>query len=646
MSGLAHHVALAGAAAALLAAGFRAAAALGARGLERVVAATVTGVAAAVLEAMALGLVELGGTTVALLVAALLTWGLSRAVLPDPEPSASSELAFWWADTPVPVKLALGAVAGAGLMWAAWLVRHPALGLDSVQYHLTEAVIWVREGSPGAGLGGLLEKRTSIPLVSEVLVAWQLGLSRSLVPAALLAPASMLLLVLAGWLGLRTLGAGRRLSALAIAALCATPMISHYQYNGAHNDLPALAFLVATAALAGASRRTPALMAPALLAGGLAAGTKTTALPLTVLVLGLALWAVRSQLRELRRPLLLAAVPALVLGSFWYLRDLVEHGSPFWPDLALPWGDPASRSGPAFLDRPRATLDEFLDDYLEVYLGGLIMLAGAFLAPLVTRRREVLLGAAVTAASMLLWLSAPTTGAAEEGTTFGTLSTLRYTLPALAAAITTLALGARGEGPGGPFAVGVLGVALAVNVFQTADLGFPNVPGPAVPLLGAALGAAAAFVLTRLRPERLAPLPRGAAWAAGAAAVVSAGAMLAAGAPGFLERHARAYAASTYGEAPMIAWLARQPEFRDGSEPVAMSPVPNAPVVGDDLGHRLELIPLDEPCTLVRERVRRGWVLLNYLQLSAGFSAAGCLDHLRPAVEGPSFRAYRPASGS
>lgn len=589
---------------------------------------------------MALGLVGLGGSTIALVLAAVTCWVAALLALPSPPIAPGTELARWWSASPPAVRLAVAAVAGAGLAWSAWLVRHPALGLDTVQYHLTEAVIWVREGNPGAGLGGLLEERTSIPLVSEVLLAWELALARSQVPVALLAPQAMLLLVAAGWLGLRSLGTGRALRVAALGALCATPMLTHWQYNGAYNDLPALAFLVACAALVAAAPKRPGLLAPALLAGALAAGTKTTALPLTLVVLGIGFWSQRGGLAALRRPLALVAVPALVLGLFWYARDLVEHGSPFWPDLALPWGDEAHRSGPAFLERPVATLRQFGSDYLGVFAGGLLMIGGALISPLLARDRTVLLAAGVTLGSLLLWMSAPTTGAAADGSTVGTLSTVRYTLPTLAAAIVTLLLGARREGAARHLASGVLGVALVVNMVQTARLGYPQVPNLVVPLGGAALAAlAAAAIMALPRPLSLPPALR---WVAGALVAITAGGLLAAGAPGFVERHARAYAATPYAEAPMVAWLAGRPGYRQRSDPVGMAPVPHAPVVGDELQHPLELIPLDEPCGRVRARVRQGWVLLTYLQLSGGFTAAGCLEARRPDFRDSTSRAYAP----
>jgi hypothetical protein len=642
VSSLGHHVLLALSVAALGSAGLRTASLVAPRGLERALAGATFAAAAAGLEAMGLGLVDLGGSWAALALAAAATWAAAMVAVPSPEVPVGAELSAWWRDAPTATRVAIGAVGGAGLAWAVWLVRHPALGFDSVQYHIPEAITWVRDGNPGAPISGILSGVTNLPLMSEVLLAWQVGIARSLVPVSLWAPATMLLLTASGWLGLRTLGVGRAATATAVAALCATPIVTHYQMNGAYNDLPALAWLTAAAALTAGSRRNTLLLVPALLAGGLAAGTKTTVLPMTIFVLAVGLWTSRDRLRAVARPLAFAAAPALVLGGLWYARDFVRHGSPFWPDVGTPWGDPVPYDAPSFLDRPRETLDRFLDDYLDVFAGGIVLFAGAILAPFVARRRAVWVAGATTAVSLLLWLNAPATGLAESGSVVGTLSTLRYILPAVAAAIVTLALTTRAGGPVGAVAGLVLAVALVINVVQTRDLGFPSVPSVFTPLAGAVLGAGAALGVSALPAPPA--LPRLAAPVAGLALLVLVGAALAAGAPGFLERHAKSNAHTVYPYAAMIGWLAAQPDYRDRSHPVAMVPIPNGSVVGDHLEHRLEFIPLREPCARVRARLRRQWVLINYLGIVRRFTAVRCLADVRPSFSGSGFRAYRPAT--
>ena len=623
---------------ALGSAGLRTASVLAPRGLERLVAAATIAAALAGLEAIGLGLLKAGGSAVGLALAAAATWLGARLTLPTPV-SAADELAGWWKESSLAIRIAVAAVGGAGLAWAAWLVYVPALGFDSVQYHIPESVLWVQRGDPGSLFHGILSRVSYLPLMSEVLVEWQVALARSLVPVAIWAPVTMLLLVVAGWLGLRSLGVGRAAAAMALAAVCSAPIVTHYQLNGAYNDLPALAWLVTAGALSARARDNPRMLAPAILAASLAAGTKTPALPLSLLVVALAAWSCRERLREATLPLALAATAALVLGGLWYLRDLVHHGSPFWPDVAAPWGDPSPFAAPSFLDRPHATLHRFLHSYLKVFGGGIEILAAALMVPLLVRRRAVVWAAAATAVSVFLWLNAPATGAAVNGSVVGTLSTLRYILPAFSAGVVTLALATRAGGPGGTLAGLALGGGVVLGAIQTRALGYPHVPRTATPLTGAALGVVAALILSRIAP-RLPIAPRPALRTATAAGVLLASAALALGASGFVERHARANQNTVYPYAAMVAWLAAQPRYHDHGDPVAVGPIPNGAVVGDRLQHRLELVPFSEPCSLTRGRLRRGWVLLNYLQIRS-LTAERCLARVPPSIQGPGFRAYR-----
>src|SRR4051812_13349667 len=81
--------------AAVVDAGMRVAARSGAVGMERVVAATVLAAAAAVAQALLLGLVGLGSSPIALSLAAGATWYAARQ-LPGLAPPPRAELARWW----------------------------------------------------------------------------------------------------------------------------------------------------------------------------------------------------------------------------------------------------------------------------------------------------------------------------------------------------------------------------------------------------------------------------------------------------------------------------------------------------------------------------------------------------------------------
>ncbi len=156
-------------------------------------------------EVLALGLVGLGGSSPALAAAAGLTWAAAR-LAPAPELPARTELGRWWGSLPPGARLAAGAVAGAWLIWQAWLLRFPTLGFDSVLYHLSEATLWA--GSGYTGETDLVIRRlpvTNYPITAEVFLSWGLGLSRSFVPASLIVPAHVALLGIASWCGLRNL---------------------------------------------------------------------------------------------------------------------------------------------------------------------------------------------------------------------------------------------------------------------------------------------------------------------------------------------------------------------------------------------------------------------------------------------------------
>src|SRR6266536_5038126 len=103
----------------------------------------------------------------------------------------------------------------------------------------------------------------------------------------------------------------------------------------------------------------------------------------------------------------LALGAATLVGGVWYLRNLFEHGSPFWPIVSTPWGDPVAASVKAvetsFLDRPGATIDVLGHSYLARFGGSLLLLAGGALAPLAAPRRRVMLAAAAVVVGLLVW---------------------------------------------------------------------------------------------------------------------------------------------------------------------------------------------------------------------------------------------------
>src|SRR3954471_18395182 len=125
---LAHQAALVLAVAALGSASLRAAASLGARGLELPVAAAPIGAGVAGVSALVLGLFGLGGSPVALALAALAIAAVAWRAWPAS--GAGAALGAWWRRLDPRPRLIAGALMGAGAAWVAWVVKHPSLAID------------------------------------------------------------------------------------------------------------------------------------------------------------------------------------------------------------------------------------------------------------------------------------------------------------------------------------------------------------------------------------------------------------------------------------------------------------------------------------------------------------------------------------
>jgi hypothetical protein len=640
---------------ALAAAALRAAALTGATGLERALAAAPLGVAVAVSQALALGTVGLGGSQLALAALACATWLIAWRWLPRPATLLSAELSRWLGGEPGAAgarrplggsaRLRLAVAAGLAGLWAGWVVwalRFPHLGLDGSTYHLSAVADWVTSGATGHSEDLYVSIPVgSYPLTNEAALAWAVGLADTWAPVAVWSASIGALLVASSWLGLRRLAIPRALAGLAIAALLLVPLVLRGLVH-AETDVPALAWLACTAALvACASRRSgpsddlepqparPGLLAPAIVAAALAVGTKTTTLPLAALVVAIGLFGARQDLRRLARPLAIAAVLGFVAGGLWYLRNLIAHGSPLWPFVAAPWGDPVppllDRVDFSLLERPRETLEGQWPIYRLTLSGGLVLLAGGLLAPIWSRRREVAAAALVTLAALIAWASAPFTGAGAAA--FLQVNTLRYLIPALAAGGLALALSGRFEGRSRAWVALALAVALGWSVKTYLDDAY--LPGEATLFAATLVAAAITAALARAAP-RLRALPLFAA--------VGATALIAAGGDSYVERHAQAKDFTS----GITNYFAGQERWRDGSAPIAFSPTPIAPLAGNRLRHPLDLIDSTETCAQVRARVAEGWVVVRDVdrELFGTLPAEQCLATLKPAFDDGVHRVY------
>ncbi len=143
MTMLAAHALLAVSAWALCAAGWRLAGRWTTQPVERAVAAVVVAATAAVAEALLLGRAGLAGEPVVLAAGALLTLVAVRRRV------AVTVGTPWWGALHRDERVVLGALAGALAALVAWMLRHPAVGVDGTLYHLPETARWVTTGATG-----------------------------------------------------------------------------------------------------------------------------------------------------------------------------------------------------------------------------------------------------------------------------------------------------------------------------------------------------------------------------------------------------------------------------------------------------------------------------------------------------------------
>jgi hypothetical protein len=611
------------AAAVLLDAAWRTAAALGATGALRIVAAAPLAAGTAELEILLLGSLDQSGSQPLLLALSVAVWIAARVALPAPW-LVRREGARWTSAE----LLGLGAALGLAAVWAAWIQKHPGLATDPLTYHLPEAIAWAQHGDGGSVRQVVYEFPVgNYPLADETLVSWLLATSRSFAPALLWAPAMAALTAVAGMTGLRQAGVAVLPAALAVASILAIPIWSAL-FIGPHTDVGALAWLTCTGTLTIAARERRALLVPALVAGGLALGTKTTTAPM---LLALALVVLRPPLPR-RGPLLAALAAGGVIGGLWYVRNLVLHGSPLWPFLATPWSDdipPILRGiDVSFLDRLSESLDGRTDLYFKILGAAPLLLVAAAAAAIVTRERRVVIAAVIALLGALIWARTPYTGRPDDPVRDLSLTTVRYLVPSLTAAATAVALASARH----RIWTAVLGAIAAVSVVKALNLGAPDLPSGWTLLTGAALGAATAHGLSRCAVPRFRAEP-----VAAVALLVAALALTAAG-DGFVRRHATNLRLSTW---PMMAFASQNADFTDQDFPILSAPQVFGALAGDRLQHDIGLLPRTVSCAEVRSTP--GWVVIGtppYSSFRAEFTAADCLKDLTPIYADPEHRIY------
>ena len=302
----------------------------------------------------------------------------------------------------------------------------------------------------------------------------------------------------------------------------------------------------------------------------------------------------------------------VAIGGIWPLRNLLLHGSPLWPLVAAPWGDPVPAGlvpfEASFLEHPRQLVGAHYEGYLDVVAGGLALIAGAVMLALARRSKAALVSGAAAAGALLAWGLAPYTGIRADDFAVGAT---RYLLPALAACAVAIAVSSREAVPRLRWVVrGVLAASIVWSTWRTVALGFPYVPSVGVVVAGAAGGVGVAWAARR--PVKLDR--RLVVGAVGLACAVG----LALAADGYVERHAET------GLPDGMLLRAGVPGLVNGSRAIASAPGTVVMLRGDELEHRLSLIAADETCVGLRVRLSEGPIVLEseppspiYTRLSA-----------------------------
>jgi hypothetical protein len=301
--------------------------------------------------------------------------------------------------------------------------------------------------------------------------------------------------------------------------------------------------------------------------------------------------------------LVVAAIMAILIGGFWYLRNAALHGSPLWPTVGMPWGDARSSyfdGAPRFFDQPFGYFVHVLNH--RVKAGGIPLLLAGVLTPFISRRPAVRACALITALGTLLWMFTPFSGETAFATT-------RYLFPVMGAAAAALVLAAGKQGVRHAFVLLFLLASISWNMFQlTGPIdGFVR---PYMLLSGAAVGglfALAAPAKWIAKVSSIPPVLR----ATGVAVVTSA--LLLVFVPGYLQRHLDVERGRQRADAivPVARWLTDQDRFTSGGDPIAMTWSLYGPLTGDHLQHSLALVRDGAACSVFDHHADTGWLIIR-----------------------------------
>ncbi|HLY12400.1 MAG TPA: hypothetical protein VKW04_24065 [Planctomycetota bacterium] len=254
--------------------------------------------------------------------------------------------------------IVLGVLIALRLLLQVWFFA-PYLG-DSLAYHLPKVAEWVRGGGFTGELG--MDPRATFPAGFELLETWWVVFLHHDVLIEM-AGVEFFLLGVAGVAAIaEAVGWGARTAAIAGSLFALNPAF-HFQATSAVNDGAVTGLLLASIALVAAGSHPLLVLLPV----AMGAGVKPTflyALPGVALIAGLI---PRSDGPDptSRRALGAVAGAALLVGSYWYLRNWAVFGNPIYPMgpggmKALASGATMQRIGPS-LQSLRENVSSFVD---------------------------------------------------------------------------------------------------------------------------------------------------------------------------------------------------------------------------------------------------------------------------------------------
>ena len=502
---------------------------------------------------------------------------------PDPGPEQSDRRADRF--------MAPLAAAGVALVVAQW-AAHAAASLregtahqDTLWYHLPRAARFAQASS----FTDLHFTRTEFPdtfhpATSEVFHGLGMLLFGHDAFSPFLNVAWLAVALLAAWCIGRPFGVAP-LSMLGVAVVCSTPRMVTDSVGTASNDIAALALLLAAVAVLLQAERTPAVVMIAGLAAGTGLSVKLTLVaPIALLTVGLVVVTPRA---ARARTAIAWVVPLVGAGAYWYLRNWIRTGTPV-AGLDLP-GLPSPRF--EVVDELGFSVTDYAfdgtawRDWLLPGLGSsfgpgwvLILAIGAIgaIGALRGRRRDHALPALglVVIGGAVAYAGTPTSALGPEGAPLLFAANLIYLTPVLGLGLALVPLAVRSSAAATKALGAILGALIALNLWDTVELGDRAQALAAAAVLAMALAAAGLAVLGAGRPPRRVPLAIG----AGLLLVAAVG-----GAESIVDAHLRSW----YGTDALAAAVG---EVDDGSRIAVAGAARQWRLYGRSLDHHVQYL--------------------------------------------------------